>query len=58
MHTDIFLSFPQTTVDILHPLASLEWKECQELPVGMSDATAVWYEDKLYVGGRDIRKLE
>ena len=39
-------------VDILHPLASLEWKECQQLPVGMSNArAAVWYGDKLYVEG-------
>ena len=38
-------------VDILHPLTSLEWKECQQLPVEMSSATAVWHRGKLYVGG-------
>ena len=37
--------------DILHPFASLEWSECKELPVEMTDAQAVWLEDKLYMGG-------
>ena len=38
-------------VDILHPLASLKWRECRRLPVGMRSAQAVWLGDKLYVGG-------
>ena len=38
-------------VDILHPYAELKWRECNRLPVGMSDAQAVWLEDKQYVGG-------
>ena len=38
-------------IDLLHPFASLEWRECKELPVGMDDAQAVWLEDKLYMGG-------
>ena len=38
-------------VDILHPLASLKWRKCRRLPVGMCDAQAVWLGDKLYVGG-------
>ena len=37
-------------VDILHPLASLKWRECRRLPVGMGEAQAVWLGDKLYVG--------
>ena len=50
-------SFPFSTCvccvqdDILHPLASLNWSGCRRLPVDMSDAQAVWQEDKLYVGG-------
>ena len=38
-------------VDIFHPYASLEWRECKRLPVAMSNAQAVWLRDKLYVGG-------
>jgi hypothetical protein len=38
-------------VDILHPCAELEWRECRRLPVGLYDAQAVWLGDKLYVGG-------
>ena len=38
-------------VDILHPLALLEWTECRELPVSIENAQAVWLRDKLYVGG-------
>ena len=37
-------------VDILNPSASLKWRECRRLPVGMCDAQAVWLGDKLYVG--------
>ena len=35
--------------DILHPFASLKWKNCQKLPVEMKDATAVWHEEKLTI---------
>ena len=38
-------------VDILHPLASLKWRKCRRLPVGMYDTQIVWLGDKLYVGG-------
>ena len=39
-------------VDIIHPYASaLKWRECKRLPVGMSDAQAVWLRDKLCGGG-------
>ena len=38
-------------VDILHPLASLEWRQCRRLPVDVGDARAVWLKDKVYVGG-------
>ena len=36
-------------VDVLHPLASLKWRECRRLPVDMDDTQAVWLGDKLYV---------
>ena len=39
-------------VDILHPfLASLKWRECRELPVGMYNAQVVWLGDKLCGAG-------
>ena len=38
-------------VDILHPLASLEWRECKGPPVDVGSAHAVWLKDKVYVGG-------
>ena len=41
-------------VDILHPLASPEWRarECTGPPVAIDDtAQAVWLKDKVYVGG-------
>ena len=40
-------------VDILHPLASLEWRKCSEPPVdvGTGGAQAVWLKDKVYIGG-------
>ena len=37
-------------VDVLHPLASLEWRECKGPPVDVGDAHAVWLKDKVYVG--------
>ena len=38
-------------MNLLHPLATLEWKECREMPVDMSNAQAVFLKDKLYIGG-------
>ena len=38
-------------VDILHPLASLEWGQCAGPPVNVGSAKAVWLKDKVYVGG-------
>ena len=39
-------------VDALHPLASLEWRECRGPPVDVGGtAKAVWLKDKVYVGG-------
>ena len=41
---------------LLNPLASLEWRECSEMPlVGMSDAQAVLLGEQVYMGGGDIR---
>ena len=37
-------------VDILHPLSSLEWRECRELPVSVGfGAKAVCLKDKIYM---------
>ena len=38
-------------IDALHPLASLEWRECRESPVHFSSAEAVCLKDKVYVAG-------
>ena len=38
-------------VDILHPFASLEWRECRAPPVNVRSAHVVWLKDKVYVGG-------
>ena len=38
-------------IDILHPLASLEWRRCRGPPVDVGEAQAVWLKDKVYVGG-------
>ena len=38
-------------VDILHPFATLEWRECRGPPVTVDGAQAVWLNDKVYVGG-------
>ena len=38
-------------VDILHPLASLEWRECRGSPVHVGEAHAVLLKDKVYAGG-------
>ena len=37
--------------DILHPLASLEWSECQQPPVAVLNAQSVCLKGKVYVGG-------
>ena len=47
------MSSLQTRINLLHPLVSLEWKECSEMPLGMSDAQAVVLGDKVYIGGGD-----
>jgi hypothetical protein len=41
-------------VDILHPLASVKWQECREVPVYIGRAQAVWRKDKVYVGGATV----
>ena len=38
-------------VDVLHPLASLEWEECRGPPSSVYDGQAVWLKDKVYVVG-------
>ena len=44
--------FVLSQVDILHPLASLEWRKCRGPPVDVSDSKAVWLKDKVYVGAQ------
>ena len=39
---------PQPT--LLHPHATLEWRQCTNLPVGMLGAQAVALNNKVYVG--------
>ena len=41
----------QPQVDLLHPLASLEWSERCEIPVSIDDAQAVVLGTKVYIGG-------
>ena len=47
-------------VNLLHPLASLEWRKCHklpefhELPVDVRDAQAVVLESKVYIGGGNV----
>ena len=48
---------PQT-LDILHPLSSLEWEERPSLPVGMNNAQAVFLDGTLHVGGGDTEGSE
>ncbi len=44
--------FPCSQVTIPHPgEASLEWKQCADLPVGMRDAQAVQLKTKVYLQG-------
>ena len=43
--------FLYAQVDILHPLSSLEWRQCRGPPVDADGARAVWLKDKVYVGG-------
>ncbi len=47
---------PVQTLDILHPSTSLEWEEWPSLPVGMSDASSVYLNGTLYVGGGTTRE--
>ena len=42
-------------VDILHPLTSLEWRQCRGPPVSVSRVqNAVWLKDKVYVAGGEL----
>ena len=41
-------------VDILHPLASVKWQECREVPECIGRAQAVWLKDKVYLGGGTV----
>ena len=38
-------------MDLLHPLASLEWSEYRDMPVSVCDAHAVVLGNKIYIGG-------
>ena len=38
-------------MSLLHPLASLEWRECCKLPVSVYNAHAVVFKNKVYIGG-------
>jgi len=48
MPSEIYCT-PQAT--LLHPRATLEWRQCPNLPVGMYHAQAVVLNNKVYVGG-------
>ena len=37
-------------VDILHPLATLHWKQCSSLSVDINEAQCVFIDNKIYVG--------
>ena len=41
-------------VDILHPLATLHWKQCPPLPTSIFDAQRVFVNNRLYVGSGGI----
>ena len=45
----MFHCTPQVT--LLHPRATLEWRQCTNLPVGMRHVQAVVLNNKIYVGG-------
>ena len=47
----MFHCTPQVT--LLHPRATLEWRQCTNLPVGMLGAQAVVLNNKVYVGEGD-----
>jgi len=51
----MFHCTPQVT--LLHPRATLEWRQCTNLPVGMRNAQAVVLNNKVYVGGGDTPDL-
>ena len=41
----------QPRVNLLHPLTSLEWRDCSEISVGICNAQAVLLGSKAYIGG-------
>ena len=41
----------QSRMNLLHPLKSLEWSECCEMPVSVYEAQAVVLGNKVYIGG-------
>lgn len=45
-----FIIFVQTNIDILHPLTTLQWEECCELPDGDVFTQCVFLHGKIYVG--------
>ena len=47
----IIMLISNIQVDILHPLASVEWQECREVPVCIGRAQAVW---QVYLGGGTV----
>ena len=51
----MFHCTPQVT--LLHPRATLEWRQCTNLPVGMYDAQAVVLNKKVYVGGGETANV-
>ena len=56
LNLKIIVTQTSIQIDILYPLASLKWRECSNLPVGMHDAQAVWLKERLYVGGGQTSK--
>ena len=41
-------------VAVLHPLASVKWQECREVPVDIGRSQVAWLKDKVYVGGATV----
>lgn len=41
-------------MNLLHPLASLEWRECCKLPVSVYNAQAVVFGNKVFIGGGSV----
>ena len=44
-----FFVIPQA--DLLHPLTSLRWKECDRLPCDVKDVQIVCFDGRIYLGG-------